>query len=311
MQIRNFAQLREAAKVAGPRTVVIANAQDHEALLAARDAEERGIANFILTGDRAAIEKEAEAHQVDISGMQIVEEQDRRAAAYLSMQMVSRGQAHCAMKGKIFTADFLKAALDPATGLRTGKLLTHVAVFDIPGFDKLILLSDAGVVVAPSLEEKMHIVQNAIDVAHRLGVETPRVAVLAAAEMVNPKIPSTMDAANLSKMADRGQIYGGIVDGPLALDNAISPEAARVKGIRGEVAGRADILITPDLEAGNSLAKAIIYFAHSDMAGVVVGTRMPLILPSRADTHEAKMMSIVLGVLMSTTTQRSTGGQYD
>jgi phosphate butyryltransferase len=300
MLIRNFAQLREEAKKAGPRTVAIADAQDHEALLAARDAEERGIANFVLIGERAAIEKEAQAYQVDISNMRVVEEADRRTAAYRAMEMISRGEAHCAMKGKIFTADFLKAALDPAVGLRTGKLLTHVAVFDIPGFDRLILLSDAGVLVAPSLEEKMHIVQNAIDVAHRLGVETPRVAVLAAAEMVNPKIPSTMDAANLSKMADRGQIYGGIVDGPLALDNAISPEAARIKGIRGEVAGRADILIAPDLEAGNSLAKAIIYFAHSDMAGVVVGARMPLILPSRADTHEAKMMSIVLGVLMST-----------
>ncbi len=299
MVIRNFAQLREEAKKVGPRGVAIADAQDHEALLAARDAEERGIAHFVLIGDRAAIEAEAEAHQVDISNMKIVEENDRRAAARRAMEMLARGEVHCAMKGKIFTADFLKAALDPSVGLRTGKLLTHVAVFDIPGFDRLILLSDAGVIVAPTLEEKVHIVQNAIDVAHRLGVETPRVAVLAAAEMVNPKIPSTMDAANLSKMADRGQIYGGIVDGPLALDNAISLEAARIKGIRGEVAGRADILIAPDLEAGNALAKAIIYFAHSDMAGVVVGARMPLILPSRADTHEAKMMSIVLGVLMS------------
>lgn len=300
MQIRNFTQLREEAKRAGPRTVAIAAAQDHEALLAARDAEERGIANFILIGDREAILREAEAHEVDIGAMRIVDEAERQAAAYRAMRMVARGEAHCAMKGRIFTADFLKAALDPDVGMRTGKLLTHVAVFDIPGFDRLILLSDAGVLVAPTLEQKMHVVQNAIDVAHRLGVETPRVAVLAAAEMVNPKIPSTMDAASLAKMADRGQIYGGIVDGPLALDNAISPEAARIKGIRGEVAGQADILIAPDLEAGNALAKAIIYFAHSDMAGVVVGARMPLILPSRADVHEAKMMSIVLGVLMST-----------
>lgn len=299
MAIRNFAQLREEAKKVGPRVVAITDAQDHEALLAARDAEERGIAHFILIGDRAAIEAEAEAYQVDISNMKIVEESDRRAAARRAMEMLAWGEVHCAMKGKIFTADFLKAALDPSVGLRTGKLLTHVAVFDIPGFDRLILLSDAGVIVAPTLEEKVHIVQNAIDVAHRLGIEMPRVAVLAAAEMVNPKIPSTMDAANLSKMADRGQVYGGIVDGPLALDNAISLEAARIKGIRGEVAGRADVLIAPDLEAGNALAKAIIYFAHSDMAGVVVGARMPLILPSRADTHEAKMMSIVLGVLMS------------
>ncbi|MBN1483722.1 MAG: bifunctional enoyl-CoA hydratase/phosphate acetyltransferase [Chloroflexia bacterium] len=300
MQIRNFAQLREQAKEAGPRTVVIAAAQDHEALLAASDAERRGLANFILVGDQAAIEEVAASYEVDISSMAIFDEPDRQLAAHKAMELVSEEKAHCAMKGKIFTADFLKAALNPAVGLRTAKLLTHVAVFDIPGFDKLILLSDAGVLVAPTLEQKVHIVQNAIDVASRLGVETPRVAVLAAAEMVNPKIPSTMDAASLSKMADRGQIYGGVVDGPLALDNAISVEAARIKGIQGQVAGRADILIAPDLEAGNALAKAIIYFAHSDMAGVVVGARMPLILPSRADTHEAKMMSIVLGVLMST-----------
>jgi len=299
MLIRNFTQLREEARRVGPRTVVIADAQDHEALLAARDAEERGIANFVLIGDAAAIEQEAAEHQVDISGMKLVQEADRRAAAYRAMEMLSSGEVHCAMKGRIFTADFLKAALDPAVRLRTGKLLTHVAVFDIPGFDRLLLLSDAGVVVAPNLEQKMHIVQNAVDVAHRLGIEVPRVAILAAAEMVNPKIPSTMDAANLSKMADRGQIYGAIVDGPLALDNAISPEAARIKGIHSQVAGQADILIAPDLEAGNALAKAIIYFARSDLAGVVVGARMPLILPSRADTHEAKMMSIVLGVLMS------------
>lgn len=300
MQIRNFTQLREEAKNVGPRVVAIAAAQDHEALLAARDAEERGIAHFVLIGDPAAIEEEARVYNVDISGMKVIEEPDRRAAARKAMEMIARGEAHCAMKGKIFTADFLKAALDPAIGIRIGKLLTHIAVFDIPGFDRLIFLSDAGVVVAPTLEEKLHIVQNAIDVAHRLGVEMPRVAVLAAAEMVNPKIPSTMDAASLAKMADRGQIRGGIVDGPLALDNAISVEAARIKGIRGEVAGRADILIAPDLEAGNALAKAIIYFARSDLGGVVVGARMPLILPSRADTHEAKMMSIVLGVLMST-----------
>jgi phosphate butyryltransferase len=213
--------------------------------------------------------------------------------------LVARDEAHCAMKGRIFTADFLKAALDPSVGLRTAKLLTHVAVFDIPGFDRLVLLSDAGVLVAPTLEQKIHIVQNAVDVAIRLGVDTPRVAVLAAAEMVNPKIPSTMDAASLSKMADRGQIYGGVVDGPLALDNAISPESARIKGIKSEVAGYADILIAPDIEAGNVLAKAITYFAQGKMAGVVVGARCPLILPSRSDTREAKLISLALGVMLA------------
>jgi phosphate butyryltransferase len=215
------------------------------------------------------------------------------------MQLVSEGRADIAMKGKIETSDFLRAALTRELGLRTGRLFTHVASFEIPGFDRLIFISDAGVVVAPNLEEKVQIVQNAIFVAHALDIELPRVAILAATEVVNPKIPTTLDAANLSKMADRGQIQGGLVDGPLALDNAISPESARIKGIKSEVAGYADILIAPDIEAGNVLAKAITYFAQGKMAGVVVGARCPLILPSRSDTREAKLVSLALGVMLA------------
>ncbi len=164
----------------------------------------------------------------------------------------------------------------------------------------MVFISDAGVTVAPDLEQKVTIVQNAINVAQALEISMPRVAVLAATETVNPKIPTTLDAANLSKMADRGQIQGGLVDGPLALDNAISPESARIKGIRSEVAGYADILIAPDIEAGNVLAKAITYFAQGKMAGVVVGARCPLILPSRSDTREAKLISLALGVMLAT-----------
>jgi phosphate butyryltransferase len=165
--------------------------------------------------------------------------------------------------------------------------------------DRLILISDVGVVVSPTLEEKVSIVQNAIDVALALGIELPKVAVLAATEMVNPKIPVSMDASNLSKMAQRGQIKGGLVDGPLALDNAISPHAAEIKGIKSDVAGRADVLIAPDIDAGNILAKAITYFAKGRMAGVVVGSRSPLIMPSRADPPETKLMSIALGVFLA------------
>jgi phosphate butyryltransferase len=174
-----------------------------------------------------------------------------------------------------------------------------VGIFEIPGFDRLIFISDAGVVVAPSMEQKIEIVQNAIYVAQRLGVEQPKVAILAATEMVNPKIPTTLDAANLSKMADRGQIKGGLIDGPLALDNAISLESAQIKGIKSEVAGRADILIPPDVEAANVLVKAIAYFAKGNMAGVVVGGKSPIIMASRSDPHETKLVSMALGVLLA------------
>jgi phosphate butyryltransferase len=193
----------------------------------------------------------------------------------------------------------LQAVLEKGFGLRTGRLLTHVAVFEIPGFTRLILVSDAGVVIAPTLAQRVEITQNAIDVARRLGIEEPRVAILAANEMVNPKLPITMDAASLAKMADRGQIKGGLVDGPLALDNAISPEAAEIKGIHSRVAGEADVLITPDIDSGNLLVKAITYFARGEMAGVVVGAKAPLVLASRSDSHTAKLVSIALSVLLT------------
>ncbi|MGC8787818.1 MAG: bifunctional enoyl-CoA hydratase/phosphate acetyltransferase, partial [Anaerolineae bacterium] len=214
-------------------------------------------------------------------------------------ELLRMGHADLAMKGKVETADFLRAALDREMGLRVGRLFTHVAVFELPGFDRLLFVTDSGVVVAPTMEQKVEIVQNAIMVAQRLGVTEPKVAILAATEMVNPKIPTTMDAANLAKMADRGQIQGGLVDGPLALDNAISPESVAIKGIKSPVAGYADILVAPDVEAGNMLAKAMTYFAKGKMAGVVVGGKSPLIVASRSDPHETKLVSIGLGVILA------------
>jgi phosphate butyryltransferase len=280
-------------------TVAVAGAQQSEVMLAGLDAEVAGLAEVILVGDQPQIEQIATEEQFDISRMEIIHVPEPHEAAFRVMQLVSEGKADIAMKGKIETSDFLRAALAKELGLRTGRLFTHVASFEIPGFDRLIFISDAGVVVAPDLEEKVQIVQNAIFVAHALDIQLPRVAVLAATEVVNPKIPTTLDAANLSKMADRGQIRGGLVDGPLALDNAISPDSARIKGIKSEVAGYADILIAPDIEAGNVLAKAITYFAQGKMAGVVVGARCPLILPSRSDTREAKLVSLALGVMLA------------
>jgi len=299
MPITTFEQLMDEARRVGPKMVSVTVPHDPEVLLAAQDAEREGIANSTLVGDRDLIRKLATEHEIDITRMMIVHEPKPKVAARKVMELLRMGHADLAMKGKVETGDFLRAALDREAGLRVGRLFTHIAVFEVPGFDRLLFVTDSGVVVAPTLEQKVEIVQNAIMVAQRLGVEIPKVAILAATEMVNPKIPTTMDAANLAKMADRKQIQGGIVDGPLALDNAISPESAAIKGIESAVAGTADILVTPDVEAGNMLAKAITYFANGKMAGVVVGGKCPLIVASRSDPHETKLVSMALGVLLA------------
>jgi len=299
MPITTFAQLMDEARKAGPKMVAVAAPHEPELLLAAQDAEREGIANCTLVGDRDLIKRLAVEHGIDITRMMIVHEPEPKVAARKVMELLRMGHADLAMKGKLETGDFLRAALDREVGLRVGRLFTHVAVFELPGFDRLLFVTDSGVVVAPTMEQKVEIVQNAIMVAQRLGVEEPRVAILAATEMVNPKIPTTMDAANLAKMADRGQIQGGLVDGPLALDNAISPESVAIKGIKSPVAGCADILVTPDVEAGNMLAKAITYFAQGKMAGVVVGGKSPLIVASRSDPHETKLVSMALGILLA------------
>jgi phosphate butyryltransferase len=299
MPITDFSELMAMAKRIGPKVVAVAEPNEPEILLAARDAQEEGIATCTLVGDRESVKSLAGEHDIDISRMIIIHEPESRAAARKVMELVRMGHADLAMKGKIETGDFLRAALNRETGLRVGRLFTHVAVFELPGFDRLLFVTDSGVVVAPTLEQKVEIVQNAIMVAQRLGVAEPKVAILAATEMVNPKIPTTMDAANLAKMADRKQIQGGLVDGPLALDNAISPESAAIKGIHSPVAGYADILVVPDVEAGNMLAKAITYFARGKMAGVVVGGKAPMVVASRSDPHETKLISMALGVLLA------------
>jgi len=299
MPITRFDQLMAEARRVGPKMVAVALPHEQEILLAASDAEQQGIADFTLVGDRDAIRKLAAEQNIDINRMMVIQEGEPRAAARKVMELLQLGHADLAMKGKMETGSFLRAAFDREAGLRVGRLFTHIAVFELPDFDRLLFVTDSGVVVAPTMEQKVEIVQNAIMVAQRLGITEPKVAVLAATEMVNPKIPTTLDAANLAKMADRGQIQGGLVDGPLALDNAISAESAAIKGIKSVVAGYADILVTPDVEAGNMLAKAISYFAKGRMAGVVVGGKSPLIVASRSDPHETKLMSIALGVVLA------------
>ena len=303
MQIRNFAQLLQAAVKRGPARVAVAAADEANTLTAIAESHRLGLAEGILFGDEAAIRETAARSRIDISAATVVHVPNHKESVSRAVSAIRDGLAEIVMNGRAQPGHLVRVALEPEMGLRTGKLFTDVSIFEIPGTDRLILISDVGVVVSPTLEEKVSIVQNAIDVALALGIEMPRVAVLSATEMVNPKIPVSMDASNLSKMAQRGQIRGGLVDGPLALDNAISPHSAEIKGIKSDVAGHADILIAPDIDAGNILAKAIIYFAKGRMAGVVVGSRSPLIMPSRADPPETKLMSIALGVYLAMPTK--------
>ena len=299
MAIKSFDQLLAAARKKGPKRVAIVFAHEPNTLLAVHQAHEKGLAECILIGDAAAIYETAAIQGLNLKPAQVIQEDYPDEAAKRAVELINSHKADLAMNGLAQPRHLIEAALDRTNGLRTGRLLTDVSIFEIPNMDRLILISDIGIVVSPTMEQRIGIVRNAIEVAHALGIEQPKVAILAATEMVNPKIPLSMDAANLSKMAQRGQIKGALIDGPLALDNAISPEAARIKGIKSDVAGYADILIAPDIEAGNILAKTIIYFAKGRMAGVVVGGRCPLVLPSRSDPPETKLVSMALGIYLS------------
>jgi len=299
MIIRNFAQLLEAALERAPKRVAIVGGGQRQTLHAARLARGLGLAHCILIDSPARLESIAAEQGIDLAGMELIEEDDMVQAAYKAVEMVHAEEVDLVMNGRALPVELMKAALDREKGLRIGKLITDVSVFEIPSFDRLIFVSDVAIVVSPNLAQKVAIVQNAIDTAIELGVERPRVAILAATEMVNPEMPANMDAANLSKMAERGQIRGGLVDGPLALDNAISLKAAQMKGIKSQVAGHADILITPDVESGNILAKALVYFAKGHMAGVVVGAKCPIVMPSRSDPPQQKMLSLALGVCLT------------
>ncbi len=299
MTIRNFAQLLEAALERAPKRVAIVGAGQRQTLHAARIARGMGLAQCILIDEPDRIYSIADQEGVDLEGMKIIEEGDMIEAAYVATRLIHADEAELVMNGRALPVELMTAALDGERGLRIGRLMSEVTIFEIPDFDRLIFVSDVFLVVKPNLAQKVAIVQNAIDTALELGVEQPKVAILASTEMVNPEMPVNMDAANLSKMAERGQIRGGLVDGPLAIDNAISAKAAAMKDIKSRVAGRADILITPNVESGNILAKAIAYFAQGHMAGVVVGAKCPIVMPSRSDPPEQKLMSLALGIYLS------------
>lgn len=261
------------------------------------EAAEASIIVPTLVGPEAKIRAIAEQFRLDISNFEIAPAPDSRAAAAKSVQLIREGKAELLMKGSLHTDELLHEVASREAGLRTGRRISHVFVMDVPSYAETLFITDAAVNIAPDLDAKQDIVQNAIDLHVGLGLGAPRVAILSAVETVTSKIPTTLEAAALCKMADRGQITGGVLDGPLALDNAISLEAARIKGIESAVAGRAQILLVPDLEAGNMLAKNLTFLANADAAGVVLGARVPVILTSRADSVRARMASCAVAAL--------------
>lgn len=280
--------------------VAVASAADWEVLEAVSIAIARGLASFMLFDDEKRLKDLIQTdfpQLVNEEKVSIHHAEDNIRAASLSVKAVSNGQANVLMKGNLATSTILKAVLNGEYGLRTGKVLSHVAAFEVPGYDRLLFVTDAAMNIAPDLEAKAQIIRNAVSTAHACGVDKPIVAPLAAIETVNPAMIPTTDAASLVVMNQRGQITGCTIDGPLALDNAVSEKAALQKGIKGETAGKADILVVPNIEAGNILYKSLMYFANAKVGAVIQGAKVPIVLTSRADSAESKLYSLALAIL--------------
>jgi phosphate acetyltransferase len=292
-----YDRLIARAKQVPAATTVVVHPCDETSLRGVTEAAEAGIIVPILVGPAAKISAVAREHGLEIGGFRMVDVPHSEAAAAKAVELIREGAGELLMKGSLHTDELMRAVTSGKTGLRTARRISHVFIMDVPTHDDTLFITDAAINIFPDLDAKRDIVQNAIDLFTQVGLGTPRVAILSAVETVTPSIPSTIDAAALCKMADRGQITGGVVDGPLAFDNAIDPEAARIKGIKSAVAGRAQILVVPDLEAGNMLAKNLIFLARADAAGIVLGARVPIILTSRADSVRARMASCAVAVL--------------
>lgn len=297
--MRNFDEILELARKKGPKTIAVACAEDKEVLLAVEAARKENIATAILVGDQEKIQAIGKDLSIDLKNYEVINEPDITKASYKAVELVSSGKASLLMKGLVDTSIILKAVLDKEIGLRTGKPLSHVAVFKLQDYNRLFFVTDAAMTLAPDLEGKKHILENAVSVAHALELKEPKVAVLCAKEKVNEKMVCTVEAHELEEMNKRGEITGCVVGGPFALDNAVSEEAARHKGMDHPVAGKADILLVPDIESGNILYKSMVFFAKGDNAGIIVGAKKPIVLTSRADSDIAKLNSIALGVLTS------------
>ena len=284
-----------------PTPTAVAHPCDESSLRGAIDAARLGLITPILVGPRARIEAVAKQFDIDISGVAIEDTPFSQASAARAVELVREGKAEALMKGSLHTDELMAAVVQRETGLRTARRVSHCFVMDVPSYSETLIVSDAAVNIAPTMEDKVDIIQNAIDLGHALRFPEVRVAILSAMETVNPKVPSTVEAGALCKMADRGQITGGVLDGPLALDNAISLESVKIKKIASPVAGRANVLIVPDLEAGNMLAKSLSFMAGADAAGIVLGARVPIILTSRADSVTTRLASCGIAALVAHT----------
>jgi phosphate acetyltransferase len=298
-EYRVYPALIERCATLDPVTTAVAHPCDQSSLTGAIEAAEASLIRPILVGPQAKIRAVAEQFGLDLSDCHMDDAPHSHAAAAKAVEIVREGGAETLMKGSLHTDELMAEVVRKDTGLRTERRISHAFIMDVPTYPKPLAVTDAAINIFPDLETKVDIVQNAIAMAHALGVERPKVAILSAVETVTPKIPSTVDAAALCKMADRGQITGALLDGPLAFDNAISKEAAEIKHIRSEVAGDPDILLVPDLEAGNMLAKQLSFLANADAAGIVLGARVPIILTSRADTVRARMASCAVAVCLA------------
>ena len=299
-----YERLIARAKQVPPATTIVVHPCDETSLRGAVEAAELGIIIPVLVGPRSKIAAVAAANGLDIGRFEIVDVAHSEEAAARAVQLSHQAKGELLMKGSLHTDELMRAVASSKTGLRTARRISHVFVMDVPTYAETLFVTDAAINIFPDLDAKRDIVQNAIDLWTQVGLGTPRVAILSAVETVTSQIPSTIEAAALCKMADRGQITGGLLDGPLAFDNAIDPEAARIKGIKSEVAGRAQILVVPDLEAGNMLAKNLSFLAKADAAGIVLGARVPIILTSRADSVRTRMASCAVAVLYADARRR-------
>jgi phosphate butyryltransferase len=297
--LTKLSDLYELAKRNRKKKLVVAVAQDEHCLGAITAVAKQGIVEPILVGSAAKIKSIAEKHNLDISGMTIVNEENDGAAVKLAVKMVHDHEGDILMKGNVPTAVLLRAVLDKETGLRKGEVLSHFALFEVPTYPKLLGLTDAAMIIAPDLKTKIALINNAVEFMNKLGIAKPKVAILGAVEVVNEAMPATMDAALIAKMNQRGQIKNCIIDGPLAYDNAVSAESAHHKGIVSDVAGDADLLIAPDIEAGNILYKAFGFSANANLAANILGAAAPIVLTSRSDTEQAKQDSIVMAAAIN------------
>ncbi|MFP4527477.1 MAG: bifunctional enoyl-CoA hydratase/phosphate acetyltransferase [Candidatus Kapaibacterium sp.] len=294
MELNSLNKFIDIAKSKTKKTIAVTAAADEAVLSAVRDAYNEGIADAVLVGEESKIKDMAGNIDFDISKIRIIPQNDPAESARICTTLVRNGKAHILMKGLVSTADFLRAILDKEKGLRKGALLSHIGFFEIERYHKLVALTDAAQNISPDLQGKIGIINNSVDMFHRLGIENPKVACLAAVENVNPKMPATLDAALLTQMNRRKQIKGCTIDGPLAFDNCISKEAAHHKGIESEVAGDADLLFAPNIEVANALYKSFTYFGGATVAAIILGAAAPIVLTSRADSDRSKLMSIAL-----------------